>query len=78
MVFAHESLRLLGIALTPIMPTKTAELLDTLHVSTEERTWEDIAWNEEGALARVVQSVTAAMQMKGKKQVLFPALTEEV
>lgn len=78
MVFAHESLRLLGIALTPIMPIKTAELLDSLHVAADKRTWEDIVWDEEAVLARVVESVTAATQTRGKKQVLFPALAEEM
>jgi methionyl-tRNA synthetase len=77
MVFAHESLRLLGIALTPIMPSKTAELLGSLHVSPDKRIWEDLVWDEEAALRRVVESVNSAMQVKGKKQVLFPALVED-
>jgi methionyl-tRNA synthetase len=78
MVFAHETLRLTGIALSPIMPSKTIELLDNLRVATEARTWEDLEWDEQGALGRVVKSVKAAeAEGKGKKQVLFPALVEE-
>jgi methionyl-tRNA synthetase len=76
MVFAHEALRLTGIALSPIMPSKTKELLDSLKA--EARTWEHLVWDEQGALGRVVNSVTAAAsEGKGKKQVLFPALIEE-
>lgn len=77
MVFAHESLRLLGIALTPIMPSKTAELLGSLHVSPDNRTWENLVWDEEAALGRVVKSVNSAMQVKEKKQILFPALADD-
>lgn len=78
MVFAHEALRLTGIALSPIMPTKTTELLDNLMIKSETRTWKDLVWDEEGALGRVVDSVkSAGSGGKGKKQVLFPALTEE-
>lgn len=78
MVFAHEALRLTGIALSPIMPSKTTELLDNLMVSSETRTWQHLVWDEKGALDRVVESVkSAGSGGRGKKQVLFPALTEE-
>jgi methionyl-tRNA synthetase len=76
-VFAHESLRLIGIALSPIMPSKTTELLDSLNVKPESRTWGDMVWDAETALQRVVDSVKVGSESKGKKQVLFPALVED-
>ncbi|KAF8311059.1 hypothetical protein DL93DRAFT_2061473 [Clavulina sp. PMI_390] len=40
-LYLHESLRISGILLQPFMPTKSAELLDALGVSIEERGWQD-------------------------------------
>lgn len=37
--YAMESTRLAALLLQPIMPTKTAEILDQLGVRSEERTW---------------------------------------
>ncbi|KAM0753656.1 methionyl-tRNA synthetase [Meredithblackwellia eburnea MCA 4105] len=39
--FASETLRIVGIVLQPIMPTKSHEILDTLGVPTDRRRWED-------------------------------------
>jgi hypothetical protein len=77
-VFAHEALRLTGIALTPVMPGKMAVLLDNLSVPQDKRRWEDLIWDEEGALGRVVRAVSRSREGKGKKEVLFPPIVEEV
>ena len=39
--FASESLRIAGIILQPIMPTKSAELLEALGVQPDRRAWAD-------------------------------------
>lgn len=39
--FASETLRIAGIVLQPIMPTKSVELLEALGVEPSRRTWAD-------------------------------------
>jgi methionyl-tRNA synthetase len=49
-----ETLRICGILLQPFIPTKSAQLLDHLGVTAEERTWEfaEIAKGRIGKLNR--------------------------
>jgi methionyl-tRNA synthetase len=55
MVYAYHSLRLAGILLQPIMPTKASELLDRLGVPSSARGWEDAVWLMEVDTVKMVR-----------------------
>lgn len=81
MVYAHESLRMTGIALQPVMPTKMKDLLDRLGVEEKDRAWEDLQGDEGQAKLRRVQGSVQSMMSRAKdfkkSGVLFPPLVEE-
>jgi methionyl-tRNA synthetase len=77
LTLAHDSLRLAGIALQPVMPLKTDDLLDRLGVKKEERVWDEL--RRVGEVKRVVERVERMREgAKVKRGVLFPPLVEEV
>ena len=41
---SSEALRICGVVLQPFMPTKAAELLDSLGVPADEREWRHSGW----------------------------------
>lgn len=76
LTFAHDSLRLAGVALQPVMPTKMPDLLDRLGV--EERGWDELRRvGEVEQVVRCVEKMMAAAKA-GKREVLFPPLAEPV
>lgn len=77
LVLAHDSLRLAGIALQPVMPSKMDDLLDRLGVQKEERGWDEL--RSVGEVKRVVERLERMKEgAKVKRGVLFPPLVEEV
>jgi methionyl-tRNA synthetase len=80
MVYAHESLRITGIALQPVMPTKMKDLLNRLGVEEQHCAWERLQLEEgkeqiHGVLACVKVMMDRAKDFK-KVGVLFPPLLE--
>jgi methionyl-tRNA synthetase len=75
MVLAHDSLRLAGIALQPVMPGKMEDLLGRLGVEVGERGWDELrsVGEVKGVVARVEKMKEGA---KVKRGVLFPPLVE--
>lgn len=49
-VYAYQALRIAGILLQPIMPSKSAELLDQLGIPSEERGWDQAIMPENKSL----------------------------
>jgi hypothetical protein len=78
LTYAHDSLRLAGIALAPVMPSKMPDLLDRLGVEDGEWSWDRLkrVGDVEGVGACVERMMVGAK--KGKREVLFPALVEAV
>lgn len=76
MTHAHDSLRLAGIALQPVMPAKMDDLLDRLGVLQEERAWDEL--RRVGEVRGVATRVERMKSMAKRKDVLFPPLAEEV
>ena len=81
MVYAHESLRITGIALQPVMPTKMKNLLDRLGVEEQHRGWEKLQLEDGkaqlcGVLCSVKMMTDRAKDFK-KAGVLFPPLVDE-
>lgn len=77
LTLAHDSLRLAGIALQPVMPSKMDDLLDRLGVKKEERGWNEL--RRVGGVRSVVERVERMREgAKVKRGVLFPPLVEEV
>lgn len=77
LTLAHDSLRLAGIALQPVMPSKMDDLLDRLGVKKEERGWNEL--RRVGEVRSVVERVERMREgAKVKRGVLFPSLVEEV
>lgn len=74
-LLAHDALRLAGIALQPIMPDKTSQLLDRLGVEKESREWDDL--QPERDVERFKRRLKKMREAK-KKEVLFPPLTTKV
>ncbi|GHJ88770.1 hypothetical protein NliqN6_5172 [Naganishia liquefaciens] len=76
LTYAHDSLRLAGIALQPVMPTKMPDLLDRLGV--DARGWDEL--DTTGNVARVRACVQRMVEgaKRGKREVLFPPLAESV
>lgn len=74
LTYAHDSLRLAGIALGPVMPSKMPDLLDRLGV--EQRGWDEL--DRVGDVARVRTCVERMVEgsKSGKREVLFPPLAE--
>ena len=71
-VYAFSALRLSGILLQPIMPSKSAELLDRLGVPEEKRRWEDADWPAEVDAQAIKKGLeNAGMRWRGKG-FLFP------
>lgn len=52
LLLSYEALRVVALAISPIMPIKSTELLDMLKVPAEERTWEHVGWSLQSASAR--------------------------
>ncbi|KAJ9119229.1 hypothetical protein QFC22_003721 [Naganishia vaughanmartiniae] len=81
MVYAHESLRVTGIALQPVMPTKMKDLLDRLGVEEQDRGWDRLRLEQSkeqvrGVLRGVRVMMDRAKDFK-KSGVLFPPLQEQ-
>lgn len=76
-VFAHQALHLAGILLSPVMPTKSTELLDMLGIAESERTWE-YAERVFGAPGGVSEGLVIVEYRGGgqstERTVLFPKL----
>lgn len=77
MTLAHDSLRLAGIALQPVMPGKMEDLLDRLGLEKGERGWHELesVGEVQGVVTRVEKMKEGA---KVKRGVLFPPLVEDV
>lgn len=89
----HESLRLVGIALGPIMPNKMSDMLDRLGVERgQERTWETTkrsgwSWLGDSGVAdgtdaqqgveRIVARIKDMKDAGKRKEVLFPPIIGE-
>lgn len=69
-LYMHETLRITGILLKPFMPEKSAQLLDALGISEEERRWEDAILG--GSATMGIEK--AAERYNSKKAILFPSL----
>lgn len=65
MLYARETLRIVGILLQPIMPEKSRELLDRLGLEQSVRNLVDAELN---------LSLTQSLQIKPSRNVLFPPL----
>lgn len=74
MTLAYEALRTAAIAITPIMPSKSQDLLDRLGVPSESRGWKDLDWKADGAVSRADKGVVKMMAAVPRKKgdVLFP------
>lgn len=64
-LYARETLRIVGILLQPVMPEKSRELLDRLGLGQSGRNIVDAELN---------LSLTQSLQIKTSKNVLFPPL----
>ncbi|KAJ9097405.1 hypothetical protein QFC19_006775 [Naganishia cerealis] len=80
MVYAHESLRMTGIALQPVMPTKMKDLLDRLGVDEQDRGWDRLRLEDGQAQLRSVVHSVQVMMARAKEfkkaGVLFPPVVE--
>ena len=77
MVLAHDSLRLAGIALQPVMPGTMEDLLDRLGVESGKRGWHEL--RRVGEVNDVAARVDKMREgAKVKRAELFPPLVEEV
>ncbi|KAJ9103086.1 hypothetical protein QFC21_002508 [Naganishia friedmannii] len=81
MVYAHGSLRITGIALQPVMPTKMKDLLDRLGVEEGDRGWDrlqlDAGVEQMRDVLRCVRVMMDRAKDLKKAGVLFPPLAEE-
>jgi methionyl-tRNA synthetase len=74
-VYAYHSLRLAGILLQPIIPSKATELLDRLGVPQHQRMWEEAVWPVEVDTEDMIRGLK-----EGKKKYnghLFPQVEVE-
>ena len=69
-----ESLRLVGILLQPVMPTKAKQLLDSLGVREDRRSWE---WCVVGKDDEYGAPMVESGEGESRKEVLFPRLACE-
>lgn len=77
-VYAFSALRISGILLQPIMPSKATELLDRLGVAEEKRGWEDAVWPAEVDAQSIKKGLEeAGIRWKGRG-FLFPPLEEKL
>ncbi|KAG0345375.1 methionyl-tRNA synthetase [Podila humilis] len=68
--YSMESVRLAALLLQPIMPTKSAEILDQLGIRSNERTWEHIA------IGLGWQAENGARYLKSGNTPVFPPLAK--
>lgn len=74
-VYAYEGLRLAGILTSPILPSKSAELLDRLAVPAEQRTWES-ATLATPDVAKIVEGIGAGIAAFKGAPPLFPKIDD--
>ncbi|KAF9137193.1 methionyl-tRNA synthetase [Mortierella sp. GBA39] len=69
--YAMESTRLATLLLQPIMPTKTAEILDQLDIRKDERSWEHArlgqGWVKDAESRKILPGTPMFPQVKAKK-----------
>jgi methionyl-tRNA synthetase len=68
-----ESMRLIGIMLSPVMPEKMTKLLDMLGARKDRRTWQWCVAGKDDTFGQVEEGVTLG---KGTGGVLFPPLED--
>jgi methionyl-tRNA synthetase len=77
-VYVYTSLRIAAILLQPIMPNKSAELLDRLGVPSSERKWENAAWRgrHEVDPAQVIERLRRGRETWRDRGHLFPKVLD--
>lgn len=71
-VYAYHALRLTGILLQPVIPTKAGELLDRLGVDETDRNWQGAVWPVEVDVEKIRSGLGRVD--KGKAPLFPPVL----